>query len=51
MADLAPLAEGVALQIEHLFVVPDLRRHGVARALLSAVTGIAERVGADQIVS
>lgn len=45
------LLEGLAVQIEHLYVVADLRRHGVARALLAAVTGIAERVGAEQIIS
>ncbi len=47
----AALLDGLALQIEHLFVVCELRRHGVARALLTVVTGIAEREGADQIVS
>ena len=47
----AALLDGSAVQIEHLYVVPELRRHGVARALLAAVTGIAERAGAEQIVS
>jgi GNAT superfamily N-acetyltransferase len=47
----AALLEGLAVQIEQLFVVPEFRRHGVARALLACVTGIADRAGADQIVS
>jgi GNAT superfamily N-acetyltransferase len=51
LAPAAALADGLALQIEHLFVIPELRRHGVARSLLSVVTGIAERAGAEQIVS
>jgi GNAT superfamily N-acetyltransferase len=47
----AALLEGLAVQIEQLFVVPEFRRHGVARALLACVTGIADRAGAEQIVS
>lgn len=47
----AALVDGLAVQIEHLFVSPEFRRHGVARALLVAVTGIADRVGAEQVVS
>ncbi|PRY61521.1 acetyltransferase (GNAT) family protein [Knoellia remsis] len=37
--------------IELLFVEPEARRHGVARALLSTVTALAERVGSDVVVS
>ncbi|HET9657356.1 MAG TPA: GNAT family N-acetyltransferase [Kineosporiaceae bacterium] len=47
----AALVDGLAVQIEHLFVSPECRRRGVARALLAAVTGIADRVGAEQVVS
>jgi GNAT superfamily N-acetyltransferase len=47
----APLLEGTILQMEHLFVVPELRRHGIARSLLLAVTGIAERHGAEQVMT
>jgi GNAT superfamily N-acetyltransferase len=48
---LMPLADDDCVQLEHLFVTPSLRRHGVARALLGAVAGLAERHGADQILS
>lgn len=51
LAPLAPMVEGQALHVEHLFVLPDMRRHGVARGLLTAVVGLAERLGADQVVS
>lgn len=37
--------------IEQLFVDPRARRHGVARALLSAAVAQAERVGSEIIVS
>jgi GNAT superfamily N-acetyltransferase len=47
----AALLEGLAVQIEQLFVVPEFRRHGVARALLASVTGIADRAGAEQVVA
>lgn len=47
----APLLEGTVLQMEHLFVVPELRRHGIARSLLFAVAGIAERYGAEQVTT
>jgi GNAT superfamily N-acetyltransferase len=48
---IAALLDGLAVQIEQLYVLPELRRHGVARAMLVAVTGIAERVGAEQVIS
>ena len=47
---LMPLADDDCVQLEHLFVTPSLRRHGVARALLGGVAGLAERHGADQIL-
>jgi GNAT superfamily N-acetyltransferase len=45
------LFEASALVIEHLYVSRDLRRHGVARALIAAVAAAAERRGAEQVVS
>jgi ribosomal protein S18 acetylase RimI-like enzyme len=44
------LAEQSSVSIDLLFVAPDARRHGVARALLSQVVGRAERSGVEQIV-
>ncbi|KGN42876.1 GNAT family N-acetyltransferase [Knoellia aerolata] len=37
--------------VEQLYVDPSARRHGVARSLLCAVVGLAERAGSDVIVS
>lgn len=50
---LAPVlaVDGTALHIDHLYVVPALRRRGVARALLVAATSVAERNGADQVLA
>jgi GNAT superfamily N-acetyltransferase len=48
---LMPLADDDCVQLEHLFVTPALRRHGVARTLLGGVAALAERHGADQILS
>jgi hypothetical protein len=48
---LTPLGEGAVVDVQHLFVLTEFRRHGVARALLAAVAGAAERRGADQIVA
>lgn len=45
-----PLADGSAMHIDQLYVVADQRRHGVGRALISAVAGLAERAGADQVL-
>jgi GNAT superfamily N-acetyltransferase len=50
-APVIPLVDGSALHVEHLFVTPELRRHGVARALLTGVTCVAERQGAEQVLS
>ena len=46
---LLPLLGEPAVSIEHLFVAPDARRTGVARALLAHATAYAEQVGAVQI--
>ena len=51
VGQLMPVLEGDCVQLEHLFVTAPLRRHGVARALLAGVAGLAERSGADQILS
>jgi GNAT superfamily N-acetyltransferase len=45
------LVDQVALYVDQLFVAPEFRRHGVARAMLSHVATRAERSGAEQIVS
>ena len=39
------------IAVEQLYVEPAARRHGVARSLLCAVVGLAERAGSDVIVS
>lgn len=49
-ASLLPIVEDHTLHVEHLFVMPALRRHGVARQLLAAVASVAERHGAEQVV-
>lgn len=46
----SPLSDGSAMHIDQLYVVADQRRHGVGRALISAVAGLAERAGADQVL-
>jgi GNAT superfamily N-acetyltransferase len=48
---LMPVVEADCVQLEHLYVTAPLRRHGVARALLAGVAALAERHGADQILS
>ena len=48
---LTPMCESPVLEIDHLFVTRELRRHGVGRALLMGVAAAAERRGADQVVS
>jgi ribosomal protein S18 acetylase RimI-like enzyme len=37
--------------VEQLWVAPEARRHGLAKALLAAVLGTAERAGCDVVVS
>lgn len=49
-APVGPLSDVNAMHIDQLYVVPDQRRHGVGRALISAVAGLAERAGADQVL-
>ena len=50
-APVSPLADSTALHIDQLYVTRELRRHGVGRALLSAVAGLAERGGVEQVIS
>ena len=45
------LTDSPCVSIEQIFVAPDARRGGAARALLSAAATYADRLGADQIVS
>ena len=49
-APLMPVVDESTLHVENLYVTPDLRRRGVAKALLSAVAGLAERHGIEQVV-
>ncbi|MGZ4604133.1 MAG: GNAT family N-acetyltransferase [Kineosporiaceae bacterium] len=51
VGQLMPVVEGDCVQLEHLYVAAALRRQGVARALLAGVATLAERHGADQILS
>ncbi len=51
IAPVSPLVDGPSVNIDYLFVVCELRRHGIARALLSAVTCVAERHGAESVIS
>lgn len=46
---LLPLMGEPAVSIEHLYVVPQARRMGAARALISRATSCAEQLGATQI--
>jgi ribosomal protein S18 acetylase RimI-like enzyme len=45
------LVESPSVTIDMLYVSPELRRQGVARALLSAAARYADRQGAEQITS
>jgi ribosomal protein S18 acetylase RimI-like enzyme len=51
LAPLTLLADTPAMHVEHLFVTPELRKHGIARALLSAVVARAERECAEAVVA
>jgi ribosomal protein S18 acetylase RimI-like enzyme len=51
LAPVLAILDGHALHIDHLFVLPEARRRGIARALLVAATAIAERHGAEQILA
>ncbi|MGL5858457.1 MAG: GNAT family N-acetyltransferase [Angustibacter sp.] len=46
---LLPLMGDPAVSIEHLFVVPDVRRKGVGRALLARAASYAEHQGVGQV--
>ncbi len=43
------MSEASCLSIDQIFVVPEARRSGAARALLSVAATYADRLGADQI--
>ncbi len=45
------LVDTPCVAIDQLFVVPESRRHGVARQLLAAAASYAHRIGAEQIAS
>jgi GNAT superfamily N-acetyltransferase len=45
---LSPASE---VAVEQLWVAPEARRHGVAKSLLTAVLGAAERAGCEVVVS
>jgi len=51
VAPLLPIVDGSCVHVEHLYVAPALRRRGAGRALLHGVASVAERHGADQVVS
>jgi GNAT superfamily N-acetyltransferase len=46
-----PLFDGVSLHVEHMYVAPEFRRRGVARALLTKVTAVAETSGCEQVIA
>lgn len=46
---LLPLMDEPAVSIEHLYVLDDVRRRGIGRALLARATVAADQVGAGQI--
>jgi GNAT superfamily N-acetyltransferase len=45
------LVDQPAIHIDQMYVLAGIRRHGVARAMLSQVAGRAEHSGAEQIIS
>ncbi len=49
-APLMPVVDESTMHVENLYVDPELRRRGVAKALLSAVAALAERHGIEQVV-
>lgn len=51
IAPLTLLVETPSVHLEQLFVVPELRRHGIARALLNGVVARADRTCAEQVVT
>ena len=48
---LSGLSDTPSVWIDQVYVVPDARRQGVAKALLATATRYADEVGADQIAS
>lgn len=46
---LAFMTESECVSIDQIFVVPEARRHGAARAMLTAAATYADRLGTDQI--
>jgi GNAT superfamily N-acetyltransferase len=51
VAPVFAITDGPCLHVEHLFVAPSARRRGVAKALLAGVASVAERSGADQVIT
>lgn len=51
VAPVFAITDGPCLHIEHLFVTPEARRRGVAKGLLAGVASVAERAGADQVMT
>ncbi len=51
LAPMSVLSDARLLQVDHLWVTQSMRRRGVARALLTACVGLAEREGAERVVS
>jgi GNAT superfamily N-acetyltransferase len=45
------LTDPVAVHLDQLFVIPSMRRRGVARALLLLTASMAERHGAEQVLA
>jgi GNAT superfamily N-acetyltransferase len=46
---LLPLLDEPAVAIDHMFVLPDVRRQGVGKALIARATSLADQQGAGQI--
>jgi GNAT superfamily N-acetyltransferase len=46
---LLPLLDEPTVAIDHLFVLPDARRHGVGKAMIARATSLADQHGAGQI--
>jgi ribosomal protein S18 acetylase RimI-like enzyme len=47
---MSAFAEGTSVAVDQIFVLPEARRSGVARALMGAVATYADRRGAEQVV-
>jgi GNAT superfamily N-acetyltransferase len=46
---LLPLLDQPAVAIDHMYVLPDVRRQGVGKALIARATSLADQQGAGQI--